>query len=263
MDNPVLLKTPPAFCFSIPLAHNIRACLQLTDVAFKPRHHGACLSLTLKALTFHKTFKLGCIYRTQRETGSFLRDWYQVRMVNVAAKLKWESKYGNSDWVEVLGNGKEQAKTMKHEVVEPALKCACTKPRKCMCCNTVWHNKTKVCGRILTSKKGKGIWLGLYVNNNKNFRVYTPVARRFTMVCGAPQINNVTASICLELNKIQQAHSTLEGCILAHVTFKTVHLHQDLGCFTLKYHKIDEHTKSDALIRFLAPNPHKFRIGFL
>ncbi|KAK3731320.1 hypothetical protein QZH41_001332 [Actinostola sp. cb2023] len=32
----------------------------------------------------------------------------------------------------------------------------------------------QVCGRILTSKKGKGIWLGLYVNNNKNFRVYTP-----------------------------------------------------------------------------------------
>lgn len=85
-------------CFKIPKIKILKVCLQLTDVSWKPHHHGACVWLTLKAFVFHKKFKLGCIYRAQRDIGFLAKGWYQVPM-DMNDKREWRTEYEYPDWI--------------------------------------------------------------------------------------------------------------------------------------------------------------------
>jgi hypothetical protein len=119
------VKNPPPICFGVPLVKNLKACLKLSDVSFKPHHHGACLAIELKVFVFHKTFNLGCIYKdinvAKQRRQTPLEILQAVRTLVNADRRELKGT-GNEklDWLRVSdesGNKEEQFDATKVEKV--------------------------------------------------------------------------------------------------------------------------------------------------
>ncbi|XP_031567236.1 uncharacterized protein LOC116302155 [Actinia tenebrosa] len=268
----VSVQNPPPICFKIPLVKEFKACLKLTDVSFKPHHHGACLSIEIKALVIHKTFKLGCIYKEIEEANSKspLEILQAVRaLVNENAEKTGLEK---ADWFRDSDESGNEEKTKNflgffapRDVEKQAdadgktsNTCTCPQPRQCICCRKVVLSpryQTKVCGKVDASQKGKGLWVSLAVDEVKHFRVYTPVSRRFKSACSKVELHNTEAAICLQLKKVVQTVNGIDLCLSAAIHDMSSKDLVSLGCMTIKIEE-DEEKQSEDLVKF---KPH-FRL---